>query len=164
MTCEKCGLFIQHPGTTCPRCGVLLPQLQVVRNGLEEGSLDAWSGETIDSTETLKYQEDEDISFLEAHPSAKMFLGALAIRISFYIVGLLLLLADVSVWSGLGVWINLAIAIAPAFLVVVQPEEQDFYWLKPIATIAILADTIITLMIALAPVATKIIVILSQFL
>ena len=161
MTCIKCGLEIDSPAKTCPRCGTLLAQIKVERDGMEAGSLDAWSGDIINKKETVI--NNEDLSFFQMHPSALLFVGALGIRIIFYVIALLLMLLNISLWDGLGVLINLMIASAATFIVIAQPEEQDFYWLKPVSTILILVDTGVTLMIALSPIVAKILELLSRF-
>lgn len=161
MTCIKCGLKIDGSAAACPRCGNSFPQMKINREGIENGSLDAWADDIINTQEIVV--DDDDLSFFQAHQSARLFIGALGIRVIFYVIALLLLLLDISLWRGAGVLINLIFVAAAIFIVIAQPEEQDFYWFKPIATILILVDAGITLMIALAPLATKILEFLSRF-
>lgn len=164
MTCIKCGLEINKAKDTCPRCGNILPKEEIIRKDIEDGSLDAWS-----ETAATKYVPAQKnmpqipiISSLVAdHPGAWTYIGAIALRMVCYLIGCcIMLFTEYSMWKGFGLALNLLFATLALFLVAFPPENEDFYWFKPIGTIIILADCGITWLVLLGPIFIKLIEIL----
>jgi hypothetical protein len=159
MTCIKCGLIIDTPETSCPRCGNLLPKEEILRDNIEAGSLDAWSEEAAveyvparNNMITVPFLSD----FLKEHPSALTYIGALSLRIVWYIIGLIIMaFSEFSLWQGMGFILNLFFATLALAIIALPPENEDFYWLKPIGSIIIVADCGITWLLLLAPLAIK---------
>ena len=151
MICEKCGLKIQDPELECPRCGYILPKEILQRATVESGSLDAWSEDDSD----FQFVEEEKKglrAYIAAHPSAPFFFGAIGVRVTTYLVGIILaLLSEISLWSGWGIVCNCLFAGVAAFLILFQPEERDFYWFKTITSIVVLVDAAVTLLILAWP-------------
>lgn len=163
MTCEKCGLVITQPEKECPRCGEIFPKQQEQRSGVEEGSLDAWSDMAAES-DTRGRGALPHIPFISKfsakHPSAPCFIGALAFRISFYIISIITsLFTELSFWSGWGIAVNIFTAIIAVMLVAIPPEEQDIYLFRIISTALVLLDACVVIMIWLLPYILKIITI-----
>ena len=163
MTCEKCGLQISLPEKTCPRCGELLPKPKIQREGIEEGSIDAWSPNAAESDTRGRGAMPEIplVSKLtQKHPSAPFYIGALLFRACFYIINLVLLLfSNFSFWTGWGIIINILIALVSVAMVVIPLEDHDIYLFKIISTIIILLDAGVVVVSWLLPYVLKIIAI-----
>lgn len=161
MTCEKCGLVVTQPEKICPRCGEIFPKQETQRSGVESGSLDAWSDMAAESdTRGRRAMPHIPVvsKFTEKHPSAPFFMGAVAFRMSFYILSLLTsLFTDFSFWSGWGIIINIFIAIVAVLLVAIPPDEQDIYLFRIISTTLIVLDACIVIMSWILPYILKIV-------
>ena len=92
MTCENCGMVVTQPEKICPRCGKAFPKQELHRDGVEQGSLDAWS-ELAPESDTKGRGAMPTIPFVSKftakHPNAPFFIGAIAFRTLFYIISLL---------------------------------------------------------------------------
>lgn len=155
MTCIKCGFEMDKPMRECPRCGDLQPRIEIVRDSMEAGSLDAWAEEIVPGD--VSDDKFSISNYIKDHPSSPLFIGALGCRLVFYIIALLLLLVNFSMWKGWGLVLNFLVAGIATFLIIAQPDEQDCYWLKTISTIGILTDTAATVLLVAWPVIAKVV-------
>ena len=152
MICEKCGLEIKQQEITCPRCGDVLPKEIMFRDSIERGSLDEWA-ETPTGFQAIEEEKEGLEAYLEQHPSATFFFGALAFRLTFYLLAALSsLITDINIWHGWGLVANCIIAAMATVLILLKLEDRDFFWGKTIPSILVLTDTLITFIIVVWPV------------
>ena len=161
MICIKCGLELEKPQDVCPRCGNVIPKIEIERSEIEAGSLDAWSEDAAVTYVSAKRNMPRlplISPLIEAHPGAWPYVGALAIRITFYLLNLIIMLFSTwTIWSGIGLFVNLIVASVAMLLIAAQDRDEDWYWLRPISTIITFADGIFTWLVLLAPIVIKIV-------
>lgn len=130
MICEKCGLDIRNPEVTCPRCGNALPIGHKIRTGMEAGSVDSWAGEQLKEQEITQTEWEE---FRTEHPSVIGLMVAIAIRVVFYIIAIIVsLIAQTHPWRGLLLLVNALTALIVICLMDVYDEPTEKHISKTI--------------------------------
>ena len=126
MICEKCGFKMSQPETVCPRCGDVLPKEIIVRATIEEGSIDSWAENSTDFKALEEEKQGLD-SYLEQHPSAPFFFGALGFRSAFYLLALIATpFVNINLWHGWGLVVNCIFAAMACVLILLKLEDRDF--------------------------------------